>query len=688
MLNKITKYLRKEVFSFIDIVTTIKITKISKEYISNLEIKKQMNMVNFCKMYYQNDNKKPSLYILLRHFKSLLSKADFISIYTYSMNNYIQSHQNELIEFELLLDTDIIGTIIHNNLLNTNKISLQITSLNLLFDKTLDFKNSQNIEQIIFNAILEKNDFRYIMLNKLHIDSNIYYEIYYFLILKYFKRLIPKNIRTIGISSIECMDFINNIDEEKLTKILEGMGVNKENLNFESVLNLIYNELAQYKNIKAFGFESANFNSNFFLFLNALKTAHPFLLNLDEINIINDVFLDNNEKISLFKELINKEHIKQKLNVKNIEIGIDFYEKVKDILDIVKYKNLTINGVEKFKTEKIKTNFSNNLRVLQLNKYLYDLVIFKQMENLEILQLYNTTEDCDYSLFKYLTNLKELDIFKLHLNNDNELDKLFKIFNQHNQELIKLEIGSLKLKKLLYKNEIKLNISIELKNLKIFSFKYNNNIFYNNFFNHSIINTINIDKCEQLEEIRVPFYFECNNVKVLNNLKIISINLLDTTNIKFLSMILKCRNLVNLYIRFLLPFKNYNILNYLFDNLGKIRNLECELNNNIIEDFIQKNAGISEEEIKINNSEYIKQFKNLIKSKKIDFIEKLCVFPTSDDYDEFKNLKNKDKDEFLKNFPIIETYGNIQLENEYLYSKIDFYKENFFLLKYFGDNEK
>ena len=47
--------------------------------------------------------------------------------------------------------------------------------------------------------------------------------------------------------------FINNIDEEKLTKILEGMDVNKENLNFESVLNLIYNELVQYKNIKAFG---------------------------------------------------------------------------------------------------------------------------------------------------------------------------------------------------------------------------------------------------------------------------------------------------------------------------------------------------------------------------------------------------------------------------------------------------
>ena len=82
-----------------------------------------MNMVNFCKIYYQNDNKN-LLNILLKYFKSLLSKADFISIYKYFMNNYIQNHSKEVIEFELLLDIYIIGAIINNNLLNTNKISL------------------------------------------------------------------------------------------------------------------------------------------------------------------------------------------------------------------------------------------------------------------------------------------------------------------------------------------------------------------------------------------------------------------------------------------------------------------------------------------------------------------------------------------------------------------------------------
>ena len=67
---------------------------------------------------------KSLLNILLKYFKSLLSKADFISIYKYFMNNYIQNHSKEVIEFELLLDIYIIGAIINNNLLNTNKISL------------------------------------------------------------------------------------------------------------------------------------------------------------------------------------------------------------------------------------------------------------------------------------------------------------------------------------------------------------------------------------------------------------------------------------------------------------------------------------------------------------------------------------------------------------------------------------
>ena len=148
MINKVNKYLRKNICTFISIEKTIEITKISKKFINELEIKPQINMVNFCKLYYQNDNIKPSLYILIRHYKEKLSKNHFTQIYAYFMNNYLKNNSNELIELNLLLDVDIVGEIINKNLLKTNKISLFLTSLNLLFTKSInfDFKNNKNIE--------------------------------------------------------------------------------------------------------------------------------------------------------------------------------------------------------------------------------------------------------------------------------------------------------------------------------------------------------------------------------------------------------------------------------------------------------------------------------------------------------------------------------------------------------------
>ena len=92
MLNKISKYIRKIIFSFVNVDKTIQLTKISKEYINLLKIKEQINMTNFCKIFYQNDNHKPSLFTLLRHFKSQLPQKDFIEIYPHYMNNYIKFH--------------------------------------------------------------------------------------------------------------------------------------------------------------------------------------------------------------------------------------------------------------------------------------------------------------------------------------------------------------------------------------------------------------------------------------------------------------------------------------------------------------------------------------------------------------------------------------------------------------------
>lgn len=57
MLNGIPKYLKRNIFAYVDIIRTIQIAKISKKYLNELDIKKLINMNNFCKIYYQNDNK-------------------------------------------------------------------------------------------------------------------------------------------------------------------------------------------------------------------------------------------------------------------------------------------------------------------------------------------------------------------------------------------------------------------------------------------------------------------------------------------------------------------------------------------------------------------------------------------------------------------------------------------------------
>ena len=174
-------------------------------------------MVNFCKLYYQNDNIKPSLYILIRHFKEKLSKNHFIQIYAYFMNNYLKNNSNELIELNLLLDVDIVGEIINKNLLKTNKISLLLTSLNLLFTKSINFnfKNNKNIEQIYFN-IIDEDITPFYIYNKLNVLDNPADVIYYLLVLKYFNKFIPNNIKKIGISSTSLIkaDKIMNIVKE------------------------------------------------------------------------------------------------------------------------------------------------------------------------------------------------------------------------------------------------------------------------------------------------------------------------------------------------------------------------------------------------------------------------------------------------------------------------------------------
>ena len=100
------------------------------------------------------------------------------------MNDFINKFPNELIKLDMLLDFDVAENILNKNLFKTNKIHLRISSLDIMFNKNLNFRDNQNIEEISFNIF--------------DLDDIYFYkkkpDITYLLFLKYLNKLIPKNI--------------------------------------------------------------------------------------------------------------------------------------------------------------------------------------------------------------------------------------------------------------------------------------------------------------------------------------------------------------------------------------------------------------------------------------------------------------------------------------------------------------
>lgn len=144
------------------------------------------------------------------------------------MSNYIKKNTEELIELDLLLDYDIVQTIINKNLLSTNKISLVITFLELSLNKNINFKNNKNIEQIYFNIIFPNQDIIKHMPKYAYneISNNYSFLVCYLLALKIFNNIIPENIKIIGLSHAY---IFNNINQEKINLILKGLKI-EENL--------------------------------------------------------------------------------------------------------------------------------------------------------------------------------------------------------------------------------------------------------------------------------------------------------------------------------------------------------------------------------------------------------------------------------------------------------------------------
>mgnify|MGYP003571398499 CR=1 FL=1 len=281
MFNELSKYMKKEFFSYLNITKTIDIAKYSKSILNILEIKESLNMFNFCNIYYKKCNHLPSIYILLRNFKSKVAKNDFIDIYVYFTNDFIYKNPNKIIYLEIILDENIIAHIINNNLLNTNKILLRISSLNALFNQELNFKNNKNIDQIYLDYIDE--DY-YKELNYEEEDNfnNIECNLNNLIFLKYFSRLIPTSVSKIG---FEFKSLDVKFSPEKLGIILNNFNIKIDILKKEEIEKLFYEEISQYKNIKYFKLSSCDEES-----LKLIDNNKTFFQNLNKIKM-NQIFI-------------------------------------------------------------------------------------------------------------------------------------------------------------------------------------------------------------------------------------------------------------------------------------------------------------------------------------------------------------------------------------------------------------
>ena len=680
MFNELSKYLKKEIFSFLNIIKTIEITKKSKSFLNSLEIKESLNMFNFCNIYYKKCNHLPSIYILLRNFKSKVENNDFINIYVYFVNDFISRNPNKLIYLEIILDENIIAHIINNNLLNTNKILLRISTLNVLFNQKLNFKNNKSIEQIYLDNIDEEY---YTELNYEEEDNfnNFECNLNNLFFLKYFSRLIPTSVSKIGFGFNSLFnDFCSNNWELLLSNLNIKIDISKK----DEIEKLFYEELSQYKNIKMFKLDSCSKKT-----LKIIENNKAFFQNLNKIKFKPKFYFY--EETKYFEKLNELEYIK------NIDFKLDArIEDLKEIKNLDNYKTisyLNINYAWEYKLGEIKVNFPKNLKILEIEGYsnrereykaFHDFEIFKQLQNLEELKMQYLSSETDYNFLMHLKNLKILNISNFKVQNDTQLNNFFRILNIFNQNLRELILTEFEIKDMFYKNRIELYVDIELKNLESLFFCYDHTSSID--INCYKINRINIDKCEKLKEIYVSD-FECKNKKVLNNLEKISLYYFETSNIEFLKTILSCEKLISLEIKIIFP-PNKEFLKILLGNIGNLREIDFSLCFNLfrkvkderLRDKICHNYVNILDEF---GEEFFKEIrKNIdLSDFKKNHIENFNFYPPYKDAN-YNSLNYENKIKYLKNFPIIDTYKYQSLKGEFIMNKIDFKKEKEIFLKY------
>ena len=513
----------------------------------------------------------------------------FIQTFTLiKLLNYIEKNEN-FFDLNLL---NLCIKIYCEDLNNEIKIKLHYLLLSIFYNWTLNIKNIENYQKILF---YDEIFLKYLNFN---LNSEIYNNIEF------------------KINVILLLD--NLIYDQKTFEIIN------KNIQIE---NFISNLLPLIEKIE-----------DFILIFKIIKNLFEFFIKSEENK------MDENEE-EFYNDNINNKKEENKIFLENIYensliLFNNYYERYKkNYLNINEKINIYKLLKIMIKFYQISLYFSN----LKMNKYLFYIIIFMNNEKI----LFNLTDILEYFYKNYfinnnnsiqITNNIKIEnknlfnnikifnsityifslIFYRTENNETEQNKLYEIFNKilNNYKIIDIYSGILSQSLVFQKyfnSECLYNLCLLIRNICCFNYDYSKKILMFSSILKYLINYTNI----------------CKDYNFLNELLIIFENLLDLNNIEIMNYLLNEYKILNFYCDLLINKKENNeivkhILNFIYI---------------LIDNYSMR--------LKYSNKRYI--LEQLEKKNTIEIIKNLCYSKNKEISDlSFQILDNYEIDDILE----------------------------------------
>ena len=643
-MNTINYYIKNIIFSYIPITKTISLTSYSKKYIELLNLKKKKNVCNFCQLYI-NRNKCPTLKSIYIRYSNILSNSEILDIFLYYLNKYeSKTNKTKTISFYYDLDIELSKLFLKIRNYIKNPINLIILKKETLFEQNLNFQNLENVHKFcLFDKFKNRvNSIR-------HNEENLFR---YYLALKYAEHLIPYSVSFISII-YSCENFLNTFDlykkenEQNIKNIIDinyiEHNIGNKKLIKKYLLELIFNELTKYDNIKEFEFVIGDSGE------------------IDTFYIINDLLKENNKFLSYLNKII--------LNVFYNNNLIDIFNELKKYKKIEFIFNNEVDfGIYKTHMDKFQLNGTHDIKVYDLDDMLEYKNFFSKIESLRLeipwKEYYQKIKNFDdlnnvLSLISF-NNLNKLYINKIETSNASFLDEMIRNLNNNCQNLKYFEIYHF----ITHTRQIIKN-KLCLKHLETLYIDSNDIYYGEQIFKNKICN-FSIDELISIKKICFPFDFEVNNDTVLNQIESIEVRFIQNGHEKFLEKILKGKSLKKFIINFRAPIKNKKLIEILFNNLKNIEFIHISISHilyygkpiyELNEDSSKTIKECHTNTITKSEKFYFNTFNNILKNNSLEKllpnVKYMELYPNCNYHQNYEEMSEEENLIYLKKYPFL-----------------------------------